>query len=315
MFKKYSEIENTYQDKFIYKVRNEHPSADQMLWSVTEKLHGANVQFEFAPGSKIAKVGRRRDYIGSGDNFYNLFELMATDWFQHIIQAPMMRIADEIAGTVRFYAELLGTQKGVNYDLDTFGPLHFFAIRNDEEYISEEDFWGITAVKRLPTVPFIGIFPGLQKVLDFDVDNFHTHYNKADTEHGTTLAEGIVIKPYRKVLRLRNDKIILFKKKHPKFAEKQKGPKKKIELSSDVERYRELFAEYVNENRVQSVFSKEGPIKHKKQIGKYIKWLLEDAQKDFMKDHEEVLQYVSKGELRQVFNLGAQPAHLLMRHL
>jgi type I restriction enzyme S subunit len=37
----------------------------------------------------------------------------------------------------------------------------------------------------------------------------------------------------------------------------------------------------VNDNRLKSVFSKEGEIQTDKQIGAYIKWLMEDAKEDW----------------------------------
>lgn len=67
------------------------------------------------------------------------------------------------------------------------------------------------------------------------------------------------------------------------------------------------------ENRVLSIFSKHGPIQEMKQLGDYIKWIIQDAQEDFMKDNSNI--ELTDKELKQVFKVGADVVKLLKVNL
>jgi hypothetical protein len=60
-----------------------------------------------------------------------------------------------------------------------------------------------------------------------------------------------------------------------------------------------LFLPYINENRVLSVFSKEGEIQRPEQIGQYIKLVMEDAKEDF--ELENDLSNTDIGKMNDVF--------------
>ena len=73
------------------------------------------------------------------------------------------------------------------------------------------------------------------------------------------------------------------------------------------------FASYLTENRVLSVFSKQGVISEPKQLGQYIKWVLEDAIIDFKKDHPDL--EIDDKTAKIVFNGGHLVVMLLKKHL
>lgn len=73
------------------------------------------------------------------------------------------------------------------------------------------------------------------------------------------------------------------------------------------------FKSYITENRLLSVFSKEGQIQSPKEIGKYIKLLLTDAQDDFLKDND--ISHLDKQQQKDVFNVGSLIANMLKSYL
>ena len=74
------------------------------------------------------------------------------------------------------------------------------------------------------------------------------------------------------------------------------------------------FREYINEQRMDNVFSKEGPIADKSQIGKYIGLILVDAIEDFTKDYPEA-ETLDKKQRKAVFNVGSAVAKMLIMRL
>lgn len=72
LFKKYSSIENEFNEEFLGKVREEVPS--DTLFAVQEKVHGTNVSFicEFLPGGKISmNFAKRTAPVAADENFYS----------------------------------------------------------------------------------------------------------------------------------------------------------------------------------------------------------------------------------------------------
>ena len=65
---------------------------------------------------------------------------------------------------------------------------------------------------------------------------------------------------------------------------------------------------------MQSVFSKDGPIEDRKDIGKYIKTILADAKEDFLKDYPEVAT-LDKAQQKTVYNVGSTIAKMLMAEM
>jgi hypothetical protein len=64
---------------------------------------------------------------------------------------------------------------------------------------------------------------------------------------------------------------------------------------------------------LQNVFSHHGPIESPKQIGQYIRYMLEDAQGDFLKEHD--VAELDKGQLKNVYNVGSMIANMLKGEL
>src|SRR5690606_36331161 len=128
-------------------------------------------------------------------------------------------------------------------------------------------------------------------------------------------AEGVVIKPYQNNIILGDSRFIL-KKKSEKFIEKESTKKEgnKEDLSSDVVNLMLEFKSYINDNRILSAFSKEGPIQKPQEMGKYIKLILEDAKEDFFKDNI-LPDTLNEKEQKLIFNVGGLIADKLRSHL
>ena len=160
-------------------------------------------------------------------------------------------------------------------------------------------------------VPRVGDVNCLYDALMFDVNRTTS---LSDTEVEGNFAEGVVIRPYIKDYVSRGGSTFILKKKHPKFAEKNAEKKPKV-IREDLAKLNLEFRGYINKNRIESVFSKEGEIEDIKQIGKYIKLALADAREDFVKDYEDEIAELDKGELKKVFNVGGVIANLLKEYL
>jgi hypothetical protein len=89
---------------------------------------------------------------------------------------------------------------------------------------------------------------------------------------------------------------------------------KNIEYSDKVNELKTIFNEYLNENRVLSVFSKEGEIENTSDIGKYIKLVLDDAKEDFFKDGYSFKGFDQK-EVKYILNGSKHIVKILQNYL
>jgi Rnl2 family RNA ligase len=67
VFKKYSSIENHYQQEYIDKVLLVND--DSIEWVASEKVHGANFSFIVTPTKEVV-AAKRTSIIKASDNFY-----------------------------------------------------------------------------------------------------------------------------------------------------------------------------------------------------------------------------------------------------
>jgi len=305
MFIRWPSIENHYRSEFIQKAVEEYPDLAVCTYEITEKLHGSNVHFHFEPGEEM-RVATRNRYLEPGSKFYDIWNVLS----------KYQRMWDEIKAysnrhscSIRLFGELYGqgVQKGVDY-----GPkkrISFFGIMERDALLSP--FWlAGFAIKRGGLedflVPRVTLIEGLQAALDVDTD-FPTMINPIEGN----ICEGVVIQPYHKVYRLSNGSTFLLKKKNEAFKEKQKARKTPAPVDSEVARMRAMFDEYITEARLQNVFSQWGCIEEPKQIGQYIRLVIEDALDDFLKDHGAVWNVATKQQQGQITKVGATVASML----
>lgn len=307
-FKKFISLENSYREKYINRMVDYYPHLLDEQYVITEKIDGSNFQWAFFPDG-VVRAGSRNSYLdinGSfqGANIQQLYEA------HYILLSELLEwaVADNVV--IRLYGELhgQGIQKRVDY-----GPekkLLYFAMTVDEQWLSFYDFENIMVEYGGDgyIVPIIEIANSLQDALDFN-----TKFNSLLSDGENNLTEGVVIQPYANVYPDQNGSPFVIKKKNSEFDE-QKVKTEKI-IDPTVAALNSQFKAYINESRVLSVFSKDGEISSPKEIGKYIKLILEDAKVDFEKDFGDELIELDKTQLKDVFNVGSLVANLLKGYL
>ncbi len=307
-FKKYSKITNHYQQKFINGFLGEYPELLTCEYILVEKCHGSNIAIYFSPNESW-RLAKRNSFLGEGANFYDVWNVV--ERYEHIFQ----NIQDYVGAmgiTIRLFGELYGpgVQKGINYGKEK--QVGFFDVMDNGEVLSPHNFYVFSKLFRFykHTLPSVARVQGLQAALDYNVE-FNSLLNPIEDN----ICEGIVIKPYRKVYYDKKGRWFCLKKKNEKFMERVKAPKPPQPSDPEVTRLNLLFRGYINDNRLQSVFSKEGEIEEPSQIGTYIKMVLEDAKTDFLLEYGEDVATLGKKELRQVYNLGGTIAKMLKGYL
>lgn len=279
-FIKYPEIENSYHNKHIKKHIEHHPSVQKAMFYTQLKYDGSNIQFIFEPHTPMQLASRKR-LLEEGENFNGVLDILEDyreliDWFQEY--------CDEYNKNVNLYGEIYGPgiQNRINYGNEK--EIGFFDVRINGELLSLEQVLDIPYILGY-YLPFYEEYIPFDKIQDVSVPEEH---------------EGVVIKQYNKV----DNSLLFLKKKNEKFNEKSKEKKNKNKKQTDpiVNEYINYFLPYITENRVLSVFSKEGEIDSPDQIGYYIKMVNEDAIKDFEKDYD--CSNLTKNQRKQIFKSG-----------
>lgn len=302
---KWTEIENHYRNKHIEKAVSFYPELLNERYVISEKVDGSNFQWALSPDGTVRCASRNNylDMNGSfqGANIQSLYQ--AHNYLLSELLSDAMYTGKEI----RLYGELFG--QGIQKRVD-YGPqkrLVYFGLMIDNEWQSFatlEYMLGSRGCSDL-LVPVLQIADGLQEALDFD-----TEFDSLLNDKQDNLTEGVVIQPYAKVYLDGNGSPFILKKKNEKFGEKQKTERI---FDMEVMTLNAEFESYITENRLLAVFSKEGRIQSPKEIGKYIKLLLADAQDDFLKDND--ISHLDKQQQKDVFNVGSLIANMLKSYL
>jgi len=312
MFKKYPSLTNHYHSKDIdYFTTKYGDEMREVTWQITEKIHGANFSILFTPNSSPNWFSRNQQITNA--NFYNCEDLI-------LEYVNKLKIAqnwvNQTNRTFRVFGELYGPgiQKGVDY-----GPerkIRFYDLMIDDMLVPQQEFENFFYDHGLGSlmVPIIGRVGTLEEGLEFD-SRFDS---KLSTKEGN-ICEGIVIKPYEKVFVDSQGSVFYIKKKNEEFKEKQKVKKERTETqyTEEVNKWHNEFLSYINKNRAESVFSKEGEISSFKDIGKYISLIHQDALDDFNKEHSDdfVREDFTKKELKHIFNSSKDVVKLLKEYL
>jgi len=296
-FIKYSSIENNYRDKFIKKF-----DLSNMLFVATEKIHGANFQIVFDYDEDITYCSRNR-ILAADEKFYDYQNTVKKYNFEKVVV-----FAKENDCVVRLYGELFG--KGVNKGVD-YGDekqILFFDMSIDGIIVSYDDFHANMTAFGLPTTPFV-MKGSLDETRAFDVETFNSKVLNIDDN----VAEGIVIRPVKEIF-YGHTRFIL-KKKSEKFKENKKPKKAEKIVDPVVDKWHPIVLSYVTEMRLSSLFSKMGEIENPKDIEKYMKEYVKDVKEDFLKDHDYLVESVTKKQDKQIFNISKHVVKMLNKYL
>lgn len=277
-FKKYTSIENYYQEKTLIFWLEIFPELKDVEFVIEEKIHGANMQFTYDPKDGESYWGRRKGKLSNKLDGYQLHgHRKATDKLEKI-EHYVKQYAVWRNQKTTIYGELFGP--GVQR-MD-YGPekrILFFGLAFDDVLISQQQFYDWMYVNLLGDyiVPILSYESGFQAAL-----NYNQIFPSKLSPNGNC-AEGIVIKPLKKVFIDSSGSVFYLKKKNPKFNERS-GGKKSRKVQDLIET---PLLSYINQNRVDSVYSKEGRITDKKDMKKYINLVIDDAIEDYLKDEPD----------------------------
>lgn len=306
-FVKYPSIENTYREKEISGWLSYHPELVNEHFILQEKIHGCSIQFIFRPNMPLAYASRNR--VLGDENFHGLHEVMERDNFKDFV-AKVQGIVDSnqyILDVLRFYGELFGAniQKGVDYGKER--QVLFFDMRMDETWLNQSTFHDFMHRNALGfCVPNFGVVEGLGAALAYDAVKDSLILNKENN-----IIEGVVIKPYFKTYESPDGSLFYLKNKNSQFQENSRAPKEFKDINPDVIQFGVAFREYITENRLQNIFSKYGEIERPNQIGDYIRYMIDDAKEDFIKDYD--LSELSDKDQKSVFNVGSMVVSMLKK--
>jgi Rnl2 family RNA ligase len=311
LFKKYPSIENHYRTKYI-NMFAEH-DLNNMEFILQEKLDGANFQIYITKDNH--HFGKRSSALGPEASFYNYQEV--TKGLEPLIQKIQ---GDMGEGCTVLYAELYGgnVQKRVSYQEEKKVSIYdgCFIYNDVELWLTIEGLEKLVPAEYL--VPTVKKVKGIYDALEFDVEKLTTMAGDPDWDpYQNKMSEGVVIKPYTKVILDRNDSPFSLKLKSELFNDKMKVKTKKpvAEMSIEGMKLMSEYQSYLNKNRVADYMGKEGEIESPKQIGEYIKGIGSDALGDFLKDHPEFNDLDEKEQKRIKSVVGKCIAPLLKEYL
>ena len=300
MFKKYLSIENHYRQKEIDYFLMNFPELKDETYILQEKVDGSNFQI-FITKHEIL-YGKRSGFLSDDSSFF--------DWQNVVVKHKLLfediqKTLDETS-SVRLFCELYGQgiQKRVFYGKEK--NIAIFDVCVNDILLSPKEAKTFLQQNNIDNlqIPTIAIVNDLKTALEYN-EVFRSLLTP-ENYSSPNRAEGFVIKPYEKVYRKGNGEVFYIKKKNPDFKEDcVSGVPREEFLSKEEKALNFLFCSYLNENRVLSCYSKEGKIKEKKQIGKYIRIILEDAKQDFIKDHGDQLEGLEDDKLHEIFNKNA----------
>ncbi len=276
-FKKYSSIENHYQEGFIMRC----PEGNY-TWCITEKIHGSNFQVYYDGENFL--LGSRNRFINSNESFYGLQDLV--NYYKEEVKLIFQQEHkdNEPMTELVLYGEIYGDgiQKGVKYCKDH--KIRFFDMKINGEYVPYQQTLLILSAYNLPYI----------LVKEFYFGRLYNAVKAADTRFNSTIAEGeykelennlcegVVIKPYEVELKSQKGDRVIIKKKNEEFFEKKQQPKIKPDRFVDYTKDNEKLTPYLNENRFNAVFSKD--IYERKNFGDFIKAYATDVILDAAKD-------------------------------
>lgn len=287
------------------------PDPNVDIYVATEKIDGANFQIAVNLDTQEVSYFKRNSEAVMDENFYNFQEVVQSEEIVSFVEKAKEFFKDSGLKSVHFFGELFGggIQNRIKYFEGNKRNIIFFDMVTVDEnqkydyapFMTLRGFFKSIGYSHL-LVPIVKIGTW-QEMMDIDIENL-----KSEISYCGDYAEGVVIKPYIDNVYDENNKPVYLKRKSNRFEETK--PRKKVG-EREIHPLEEIFLSYINENRMLSYFSKEGPIAYMNQLSMYIKGIVEDAWSDFLKDYpdyyDERKKIIGKG--------GGEIAKLLKTYL
>ena len=322
-FHDYPEIENSYQQGFIEKIKER--GYGDISYVVTEKVHGSNSQLTYDLREKKFYLGSRNHYLGEDEKFYNLqlcleplkpsvarlAECLSNDLAKFGQHVTSVTVFGEICGGTYPHKDVMvdktaiKVQKGVFYSYTNCWLAYDIGYMTEGAsrmyFLTASSFIDTCLLAQLPFVPVLGIRDSLDEALAFPndgVSKVHEKYCLPEIEGN--IMEGVVIRPLYEDVWFGYTRLIL-KNKNDKFKEKWRAKKTESvaeEIPEKVKQAMEEISQYITRNRVRNVISHLGEVTEK-DIGKVIMLTGQDVLKDYRKEYD-TMQYLEKKEEKMV---------------
>lgn len=328
IWKKFTEIDNSYNEKKLTNIRQYVNS--NLQWVVTEKIDGENASINIS--SEGIRIGKRSSLFPVGSKFGKVLEVAETNAvsfknaYNHIINKysnnEFVNKESFKILSVNFFGESFGgiyPHENVEKITDSkkiqgrvfYCPHNDFLIfdiaivfEDGEKNIKNHylDFTEFEEICNRFNLPYILplAFGSFDECLNYNVNFLTTipfYYNLPEIENN--FSEGVVIKPIEEQ-RFGNGERVILKKKSEKFSEK----KKFIEITNIKDNYSQELVNamsltnlYINENRLMNIISHFGDITNK-DFGPILKEFSQDVFKDLYKECDTSINILDKKDLK-----------------
>lgn len=224
-------------------------------WYAIEKIHGANYSF-ITDGHSVTAAGRNSLLIDNPDFFdhtevFLRYSPAVLDLYAAYEANGLLQAGD----TLRVYGELAGRDIQENAD---YGDLDFYAF---DLYVNDQrlPYSEVLALQDFKTAPLVGQ-GSFKSVIALDI-KFPTLVDQSCT------CEGLILRT--------DENGLIFKHKNDLFKERVAG----IE-------HMPAWCEYITDNRVRAVVSKEGPF-NRANFARYLELIRADIQGAMAEDGVE----------------------------
>jgi len=315
IFKKYSEIENTYNNKFINELKEQGFFDPSIEYVIELKIDGSNCQCSidengnFIVGSRTQVYAPGSDFQGSTacfmkerakEKLIKMKELIQKD-FPELTFPFVLTVYGELCGGMYRHPDVekvkgaIKIQGRVDYHPDNKWVPFDIVIRlpdgKTHAILTQDDVVKYCKAVNLPYPIILGRGTA-EECMDYPIDFVDRAGNilwGLPIIEGN-IAEGIVIKPNRALFKPNGQRVIL-KKKGTKFKErisKNKEPKEVLPMNEVEMKWFNIIIEFVTESRLMSVLSKIDTTKlNDRMFGMILGSYLKDMWNDFNKEYEE----------------------------
>ena len=332
-FNRYNSIENTQRQKAIDDIviygNNEG------VWVVTEKIHGSN--FSLSVGKDEIKATKRSSFIEDPIKFFRSDTVIeAYEERAKVLRGLVLRdfnLDDDDVDNVQIYGEIYGgryphddvdrvqnaktVQHGVFYcPHNDFYPFDIYVRLGDRSFPVDHDIFeklmDEAGFKFYAKALFTGTFKECLEYKNEYQTTLPALYGLPEIDDN--ICEGNVLKPMKAKRTPAGSRIIL-KNKNDRFKEKEHTKKVKVPRETPIEVTLAVqeIAPYITENRLRNVISHIGTI-DQKQFGMLLKAFSEDVRTDFEKDHEGLLDKLTRDHLGRVNKVVNTTAAIMIKN-
>lgn len=312
-FVPYQSIEDVGRKAEISRFKRKYPGYLENTdgFVVQEKIDGTNISFHFLPKQSIQVASRNKFIDTNNDGFFGIDAVLPNyknelDVIQQYVNAQDIDLV--------LFGEMCGPKINGRINYHNEPHIYIFDIKMNGRYLGYTNFEWIMHINGLQhwCVPVLMAHVEFEKALEFESEI----YSRVATEDA--LCEGVVIKPMS-VPDQYPDQYFCLKKVNASFKEISGVPKPKRIQAGDIPQVsfelQPIFRQYINENRAISLISKEGPPQNKRKIGAYVKLLIEDARKDFVKDHATEWAQLNTSQQKSFLRIMAPEAYVCLSNV